>query len=283
MDKHLKAAAEFIENTGILARTDIIPSLNAEMASADVSFDEILTALSDNKVLAKKVLAVANSAWFASRVKIESVEYAFARLGINEFYSVVLTATLRHGFGEGPPANLTWAHAEMTARVCQLLAQHFSEALVELAFATGLLHDCAVPLMVKSLTNFENLVKPSLGCGLSVNQLEEERFEFNHAQVGAVLVEAWQFPVMCARAIEFHHRGSLAEAPEGEARRLLALLILAERVAAVCSCEIMTPFDSKHDTVLVGEIAEVLDADLVRIYHVIDEAVRMYSIRLAHL
>ena len=80
----------FIDATGVLQRTLVMPALNEEIAQPEATFEHTLRALSANKPLASKVIAVANSAWFASGLRVESVETTYSRLGANDFYNLVV-------------------------------------------------------------------------------------------------------------------------------------------------------------------------------------------------
>ena len=72
-------------------------------------------------------------------------------------------------------------------------------------------------------------------------------------------------------AIRHHHARSLETVPEGEARQLLALLKLTEKIAAAGSTRSSRFFHTAADVRLLEEMAEALGCDESKLSHVILE------------
>ena len=282
VDSELKPAQEFIQRIGILKRTTIIPLLNEEMASGQSTFENVMAAIRKDPPMSQRVIDVANSAWFGGRLKVDTIEEALLRMGVKEFYNVVIIAALKAGLGQGRGQANWWAHVENVARDCELMARCLCREQMLPAFLAGLLHDYAVPFMVRVLDGYAVFAEDALACAPAVIEKENQRFKVNHCAVGAALLTAWKFPAPLVEAVRYHHQMSLAAAPSHEARRLLALLMLTERLDSMCRNLITVMFGESREEALLGEMAFALEVTREKINEVLAEVARLYRLRQEH-
>lgn len=273
-------ADAFVASTGILDRTGIIGALNLESASPDPEYSEIIKLIEADENLTSKLLKVANSAWFASSMKIDSVRTAFTRLGLKDFYSVALTAALRVGLGEGSEQAKVWQHADMVARMAEIVAQHLAPDLVDDAFLLGLLHDAAVPLMARELMDYCYLVDDAIAHDHSSVEMEYECNEMSHCEVGYVLAKAWNVPAHLCEVIRHHHDGKVTALEDEAFRKPLAVLILAEHVNALCQKRVYELFATDEDLILLDSIARTLGHTRRETQEALDEVTRLFNIRV---
>jgi HD-like signal output (HDOD) protein len=180
-------ARKLIEQTGILRTTQIICDLNLERDREQSTFESVLLAIAKDEPLATRVIQLANSAWFGGRVKVDSVDVAFGRLGNKDFYKAAMGAALRFGLGEGTESSRWWEHSESIAHLCEMVAQHLNPDLIEISFQAGLLRDCAVPLMTRHVTDYGYLADEALGFAPGSMEMETECNHMDHCTLGAVL------------------------------------------------------------------------------------------------
>lgn len=282
IDHELKPAQEFIQRIGILKRTAIIPLLNAEMATGHSTFENVMAVISNDPPMSQRVIDVSNSAWFGGRLKVDTIEEALLRMGVKEFYNVVIIAALKAGLGQGRGQANWWTHVENVARDCELMARCLSREHMLPAFLAGLLHDYAVPFMARVLDGYTPFAADALACTPSVIEQENQRFKMNHCVVGAALLSAWQFPAPLVEAVRYHHQMSLAAATSIEGRRVLALLMLTERLDSMCRNLISVMFGESREEALLGEIAFALEVTREKLNEVLAEVARLYRLRQAH-
>ncbi|HXG48363.1 MAG TPA: HDOD domain-containing protein [Methylomirabilota bacterium] len=274
-------ASTFVAKTDILERTRLIPQMNQELAKDEPTFDDVLAQLRRDEGLAARVLAIANSAWFAGRLKVDTLEVAFGRMGSQDFYRAVLAAVLRGNLGEGTEQNRWWQHADVTSGCCQMAAQLVAEPLLEKAWLTGLLHDCAVPLMARTVPDYSYLCEEALTYSPTIVATEQDCNQLDHCEVGAALLAAWRFPASFATAVRRHHTTLLAPVPDDEGVQLLALLLLAKRVCD--PRELDKPvFAERDEAILLGDIATTLGLHPDRMREAVAELRRLYRLRLKH-
>lgn len=277
-----RTTQEFIDRSGVLKRTSVIATLNAEVARPDTNFENILALINADPAMSRRVIDVANSAWFGGRIKVEEVETAIVRMGVKEFYRVVLFAALKAGLAGGRGESAWWAHVENVARDCELMARCLARDLAPQAFLAGLLHDYAVPLMIRRLPDYVTLSDDALGCAMGIEARENRRFQTNHCAIAATLTTAWQFSPVLGEVVRRHHQGALSGIADDETRRLLALLLLTERLDSMCRQLISVMFGESKDETLLLEIADTLEVTREKINEVLAEVTRLYRLRQSH-
>ena len=271
--------ADLVQRSGILTRTAILSSLNAKVDQVDCSLDEIIQQVQADSELVAKLMIVANSAWFGTRTKVKKVDEAYSRLGQTEFYHAVVTSVLRLALGEtGPLCAGYWAHVDIVGRMNQLVAQHLAPGTEPTAFLLGLLHDVGIPIMSRWAVDYTYLAEDALGTGIDSTNNEAECYGYNHALVSMELARLWGFSPALASAIPFHHQYTLANAPE-ESRKLLANLMLTERIAGLCQGQVKAIFASDNERRLLREISVTFGVDENGINGVIAEIERLFLLR----
>ena len=261
---------EFIDLFGLLNWTDFISSLNVEMLNADPSFNGVIESLGKNKLMASiltsKVLAEANSAWLGARVKIDSLNMALTMLGTDHFYHLAVRSALRMGLGEsGAGQRKVWSHASHVAEVGEKVAQRIDGKLVSPLIMLAYLHDCAIPLLTQKMSDYVDLIDAALGMDPGVIAIENSHYQLNHAVVAATLTELWKFPAPLAEVIRHHHTRTLEVIPPGEARTLLALMMLTEKIITPPSAPATRIFNTPGDVRLLEEMAVTFNSDVPRL------------------
>lgn len=261
---------EFIDLFGLLNWTDFISSLNVEMLNSEPSFRGVLESLGKNKLMASilttKVLAEANSAWLGARVKIDSLNMALTMLGTDHFYHLAVRSALRMGLGEsGAGQRKVWSHASHVADVGKKVAQRIREDLVSPLVLLAYLHDCAIPLMTQKMSDYVDLIDAAIGIDPGVIEIENSHYHFNHALLASTLAELWKFPPHIIEAVRHHHTRTLAIAPAGEARTLVALLMLTGKIIAPPATPTARIFSTPADVRLLEEMAVTLNSTVPRL------------------
>lgn len=276
------AVRAILDRSGVLKSTRVIADLHDELRKEQSTFEPILKAIAADQPLARRVIDIANSAWFGGRIKVDTVEVAFGRLGVEDFYKAVVAGALRFHVGDGAEFKPWWTQSETTSRLAELIAQHLDPALIEASFFLGLLHDCAVPLLWKLVPDYSYLAAEALGFAPGSVEMETECNQVNHCEVGAALVQAWKFPPHFAGILLHHHSLTLEGLSDDAGRRQLGLLLLTKRIDHWCTHEVTPGFADASEENLELEIANVFRLTRGQLREVISEMVRMYQLRKNH-
>jgi putative nucleotidyltransferase with HDIG domain len=173
----------------------------------------LLTAeIRKDQVISARTLQLANSVMFASRHRIESLDYALMFIGVNLLMRYVITAAVDGFFDQSTTGYSLckgglYHHAVGTAVVAEKLARLTGRAKPALAYTAGLLHDIgkvaldqylssAAPLFYRRLSENE---------ALDFTQAEREVFGVDHTDIGQRLAERWSFPASLTESIRHHH------------------------------------------------------------------------------
>ncbi|NMB87688.1 MAG: HDOD domain-containing protein, partial [Chloroflexi bacterium] len=104
-----------------------------------------------------------------------------------------------------------WNHSVATAVASQWLAQALHYPNPEEAYVGGLLHDIGKLMLDQYvLVDYTKIVDLMRRYNLSLWQVEEQVIGIDHATVGSMMAEKWNYPVILVDAIHYHHAPSLA-------------------------------------------------------------------------
>ncbi len=172
-------------------------------------------------VLAGSLLGVANSALYGRAQRVSTVGRAIASVGVLASRKVMLAAAMRPLFASAGLSRI-WSHSLSAAPFCSALAGHTGLLSPDEGLLLGLVHDIgAVAIQFlprETLATYRNLVQG--GCPAAY--AERLLLGRDHGEIGAGLIEAWQFPEEFIEAARFHHQ------PERSASKLASLAYLAE-------------------------------------------------------
>jgi len=185
------------------------PQTSAQTLSGIISSDQVLTA---------QILKLANSAYYGFPRKISTVPLAIVVIGLETLKNLVLSVSVIDRFSRYQHAMpfdvyLFWEHAIGTAVASRMLAKDEHYQISGEVFAAGLLHDLGKYIMsLYFKDDFSKVVTRMIDEDLPMYQIEKQVFpEIHHAQIGAWLVEKWNFPEPIKMGIHYHHEPQLSE------------------------------------------------------------------------
>lgn len=172
---------------------------------------EIAMQLEIDPGLHVKILRTVNSSAFGFSTKVLSIPHAVTLLGRSRLESLVLSVAIKDTLPSTYPelfdANQFWFAAARRACLARTLANYLHPATQSESFSGGLLQDIAVPVLMtvkkeEYCTIYEQW-KNNVDSSLYV--LERNAFGFDHAYVGARMMEEWDMPEYLVRMISEHH------------------------------------------------------------------------------
>jgi len=210
VDKILKSVEQLKPLPGSISRvlqaTDD-PQTNSSILSEIIGLDQALSA---------KVLQMANSASLGYGPGCSTLSDAVMRLGFKRIRTIVL------GIGASSPltkrlsgyrlgAGQLWTHSVSASTAAQWIARHMSYPEPEEAYVAGLLHDIGKLLLDQFiLVDYQQIMYSVRIQKKMLCEAEEELIGINHAKVGSLMAEKWNFPTVLVEAIKYHHTPSLA-------------------------------------------------------------------------
>jgi putative nucleotidyltransferase with HDIG domain len=168
--------------------------------------------IADDQAMAARILKIANSAMYACSRKIKTLTEAIVMLGFNSIRSLVVTSAARNLYSSansrmGLKERLLWEHSIGTACACRLLVQADLPHLAEEAFLAGLMHDIGkLVLNQRAADRFDEVVQTVYNESRMFVETERALLGFDHAEVGAMLVNKWKLAPALELIIANHHR-----------------------------------------------------------------------------
>jgi diguanylate cyclase (GGDEF)-like protein len=202
----------------------------------DVAIDEIAQVVSRDPSLATKLLRVSNSAFYAIRYEVTTVNRAISVLGINATLSLTLSFSLaknlRKSDGTGFDHIAFWRRSAIAAAAGRILAGPANKNLREEFFLSGLLQDIGMLTLNEALPKaYDPLIAEAKGSHRKLVDLEREHLGTDHAIVGAWLLEHWNIPEKYQVAVAASHDPSIAM--ESEAANLGMAAFVSGQIAEI--------------------------------------------------
>jgi HD-like signal output (HDOD) protein len=177
----------------------------------DTSAALLQQVISDDQAMTARILKIANSAMYACSRRIKTLSEAIVMLGFNSIRSLVVTSAARNLYSTGNARmglkeRLLWEHSIGCAFACRVLASERHPALAEEAFLAGLMHDIGKLVLNLQLPDqFEEVVQIVYNENREFDSTERELLGFDHARVGALLVNKWKLSALLEEVIKLHH------------------------------------------------------------------------------
>lgn len=185
---------------------ELCKSLNDPSAAVG-SFGRIIE---KDPALMAKLLRLANSAFFGYPSSIQTLDDALIIIGIQQVRDLVAATTVIEYFKDVSPdlvnMNSFWEHSIGCGIAARILAGYRRNWNPEQSFAAGIMHDLGRLILFARLpVEMHEIFALCQNDPRPVYVIEREKLGFDHAEVGATLLECWNFPASLANAVRFHH------------------------------------------------------------------------------
>lgn len=172
--------------------------------------------ISQDPALTARLLKVANSPLYGFPSRIDSISRAITVIGMRGIRDLVLATESVRLFSRLATDFLDmddfWRHSIYCAVLARQLAGRCNALHVEPFFIGGLLHDIGQLIILNKLPEMAREAHlRAKDNGLPLAEVEHEIMGFDHAQVGAELLQRWRLPANILQAVAFHHDPTRAE------------------------------------------------------------------------
>lgn len=182
-----------------------------------ISLREVGGVLEQDPKMSVSLLKTVNSAAFGLRRPCSSITHAASLLGRTQLEGLVLAVAVKSTSPNRVPgvdSTRFWRTAARRAAIARAIATAISPRMASEAFTAGLLQDLAVPLIAQRKDGYKEVLDAWHGGEGDLDELEQDRFGWDHAEIGGMLAKKWTFPDGLLHAITGHHSAA-ADAPSG--------------------------------------------------------------------
>ena len=244
----------------LLASIDKIPPfpvvanrLIETLEAKNVRTDVVERLVTQDAVIAAKILSAANSPFYGSPTTIETLPHALRVIGLEEVSRIAVAAAAAAVFdveerlaheSVSKQQQAVWTHSLTTARGAAWLAMQLN-ADIQRAYVAGLIHDVGKPVALRGL-----------GLALVNGRLREAppppvvyaAVEEAHADIGSMVADAWQLSDYLSAVVTTHHDVDKAD----PLTRIVAIVSLVDEMRA-------NPAHRDGSLALVQSLAKTLE------------------------
>jgi HD-like signal output (HDOD) protein len=223
-DPMLAHDAEILEAASRLRPLSHSTAALVELTSrSGVDMHEIAQVVTNDQVLAATVLREANSAASGALQQIGSVDQALVRLGLARVLSVAVRSSVakelhaalpQYGLVEGDLA----LDSVVGSVAAEIVRERSKVPLPPETATAALLRDIGL-LVLSTFLDAPHLALLGLTreAGIPLPAGERMVLDANHAEVGAVLCQAWKFSEVVRLGVQYHHDPEECEEPIAQA------------------------------------------------------------------
>ena len=172
--------------------------------------EQVVKVLEPDPALTTRILRVANSAYYGFSQSIHELRRAVPLIGLDMVRSLALSLGVVGGLSAGGGQtdcylDGLWLHSLTVGNGCNALARKLGFRS-EHIFITAFLHDIGKLVLNRTFPDeFKACLDESGRRGMAVFELEREIMGMDHGEIGAILLEKWQFPEIIIQPVRYHH------------------------------------------------------------------------------
>ncbi len=246
-----------INNADSLPTIPVIAMKVMELSEREnVSIDEISKLVASDASISASVLKMSNSTFYGCSRKIETLPHAIMTLGLNTLKSLVIAASAKKVYQPyGLTEKMLWEHSFGAGLAARLIAKETATVRGDEAFLCGLFHDIGKNIM-NFLDNkkFNTVMELCYNDGISFAEAEKRVYEYTHSEVGALVLNKWNFPATIINTVLNHHNLIFNEADEEYSVKLVCVAALSDMLCHKAGIGVRQP---DPDLNIVDSVAAV--------------------------
>ncbi len=177
----------------------------------DAPITEVADLIIYEPVITANLLKTVNSVHFGLPRKIDSVHEAVILLGLNQIVDIILMQAMTNNFktaqdGYGLKEGELWKQSVSSALIAKLIARHLKTDNKHTIFTAALIKDIGKIILnqevADSLEKIKTIVEKN---ELSFQEAEKQVIGMDHATIGALVAEKWNFSKQMIFMIKNHH------------------------------------------------------------------------------
>jgi HD-like signal output (HDOD) protein len=252
-----------LHKVGIETQPEVAARIVALVTDADAGLRQYAEVVRADAALSGRMLRLANSAYFAQRQPVTSLDRACVLLGLERLKAISLGFHLSRAAGANgrhPLSRKIWGEGVYRACLCAELSRTICPGYASEAFVIGLMMDCGVPLLARLIGADAMAIVGSDAPPLKQFKQEFERLPFTHVDIAVSLARRWRLPELLGKPIERHHT---TPAPGGKPEPVHLLHRLAYYVGAIQLEASCTPKHAAPLALTAEKVLGITHADLV--------------------
>jgi putative nucleotidyltransferase with HDIG domain len=260
---------QLIERRQLPTLPFVVTKVLGMLENPDLNMRVLCLVLADDRVLAARIVAIARSAYYGQRTLPTTLQAAVQVMGLRDLRNVIISVVIYGLFkSSGQVAEALWAHSLAVALASRKLSSCLGYLNPERAFLAGLLHDVGLIVLLQGdPEGYLRMATDAQQDKIPIADAERELYGFDHALIGAKMLESWDIDDEIGKAVGAHHDHEQMTNPKS----LPAVLTMADYLAFKAGLgfftsaplpapEILHGFAFENDNVLAHAVEEVRHA-----------------------
>jgi putative nucleotidyltransferase with HDIG domain len=185
------------------------PDVTAAQLAEVIQYDQVITA---------NVLKICNAAYFGLPRKVSSLDEGLVVIGHDILKDILIASSSARFFkgkvggGYQLEQGDMWKHSVATGIMAKLLVRHIKDVDPGSAFTAALLHDIGKRFLSSFVADdFDRIVAKVEKDNCSFIKAEKEFLGVDHAELGGMILEKWEFDKPLVDAVREHHNPKALE------------------------------------------------------------------------
>jgi len=212
------------------------PQILAEMQSLldqeEPDIDSIADLISNDVGLSSAILKIINSPFYGMNRKISEIKQAVMILGLKTINGLVTALLLKSSFQGSACISLErfWDDSLDVANAMAFIGNKVKTKIpVDMLYTVGLFQNCGIPLLAIKFDDYKEVLIESNSSGNNSIELEEKKYQTNHAVLGYYVASSWHLPKeICAMILQHHELDYLSNISGNKEQVIFATLKAAE-------------------------------------------------------
>ena len=201
----------------------------------DVSMDELAELIQTDQAMSARILRTVNSSFYGLRERCTTIKKALVLLGLSPVKSLALGFSLVSSIDKdqqpGFDYSAYWRRGLFTAVAAKSIADAARLPEADECFISGLLQDIGMVAMLQTLKgDYVELLESVEGDHHRLAKAELQRYDAQHADIGATLATRWKLPAELTVPIKYHERPTAAPEDHAVISKAVALGNIAHDV-----------------------------------------------------
>ena len=192
----------------IISLPEILLKVNKLINNPETSATDIAEILSEDIALSTRILKLVNSPLYGFSRQITSINYAIVILGFKTIRNLAMAAfvlDIRYKNTSSFAAKSFWRFSINVGQVTEYLYCRTKLPNKDDAFISGLLHDIGVVILNQHFPEeFDIVLNYAAAEHCTLYQAEKKLLDFDHIEIGRLLLESWNFPESIIRVCQYY-------------------------------------------------------------------------------
>jgi len=237
--------ASIFSSFHIPAKPQILTEIQAELDKLEPDIMAIADLITQDVGLSAAILKIINSPAYGMCRTISEIKQAVMMLGLKSVNSLVTGVMLKGAFQDTGCITLErfWDESYELACAMNFIGDRVKNRIpVEMLFTVGLFLECGIPVLAQKYSDYKEVLMEANAKGISPIELEEKRYQTNHAILGYFVASSWHLPKnICNLILRQHDYDFLSKHSGSEEELMFSVLKASENMLQMAKRQTLSP------------------------------------------